>query len=205
MSRVPDQAEAAEAVVARTDIRRRASQRWRYLVLPVMGLLFLLYAAVHSPLQRAIAALFRLHSDACYFACPTTPLSVSHRAEALSAWALIVAALAAAGPMAGWFKGSPEERAVRYGLCAFAAVVIPSAFVAGLGSWLHLGLLRAPRGAVLAAIPSVVVLMVAWRRGWRPAPRRMAPPAVSPLLLLFGGLVSLIFDRASRRLVAHGG
>lgn len=90
-------------------------------------------------------------SDACFFVCRAAPLDVAGVPEAASAWIFLLAALLAGLPLAGWFRCEPAERAMTYGLSAVALLVIPPAFVAGLGSWVGRGLLQPPVGPLMAA------------------------------------------------------
>jgi hypothetical protein len=199
----PLSTQRAQVSLAWVNLKPRVAMQTRRLILPVMAMLLLLYGLLHSPVRRAIAGFFHLASDTCYFACPAAALSLSRMAEVAAGWILIVAALAAAWPIADWFMGESYERAIIYGLSALACLVVPAAALGGLGVWAQLPLLRPPAGPLLVAIPSIVILVAAIRQGWRPSRPHLAAGPLSPLILLMGGLGLALMTGSIGLALAH--
>jgi hypothetical protein len=155
-----------------------------------MVLLLAAYVLLHSPLRQFVAKALGRTPHACYFICDGS--SLVGTLGSLSAWALILTSLIAAWVVADAFGGASYERPLAFGLSAIAFVVVPAAIIAGVASWTHLGLLRAPLGPLLAMVPAVVAVATGATRGWWPRWPHGPRVTVSPLLCLIAGLAAVL-------------
>ena len=147
-----------------------------------MAAALVLYIVVHSPLNHAFASVFGFSSSQCY-PCGETP-GAERIVDSFVALLFVALALLAGAFVATLLADAAAERALASGLVALAFVVVPSSFVAVLGSALHAGLLRPPAGPLVGALPAAVVLAIGLHRGWRPRRPRVEHLRVRGLLLL---------------------
>lgn len=166
----------------------------RRLLLPLMAATLAAYAVVHSPASRAIGRLLGHRAVTCYFACTGTP-NGRPLGEALAALICLVLAGWAALLLARQMRGTTAEHLVAFGLLGLALVVVPSSW-AGLAGWAaDRRWLAPPLGPLLTALPSLLVLALGYRRGWRIgggwAPRARPPALVLLLGVLGFGLLLL--------------
>jgi hypothetical protein len=154
----------------------------RRAVLPIMVLLLAGYVAAHSPALGWLGHGLGLRVGRCYFTCGGWVAGGDLPGMA-AAWLLLLAAAGAAWVLAGQPWAAPFERPLWFGLAWLGLVAVPSAALGAIGWWIGVPLLRPPLGPVLAALPSLL-LLVAERSHWReaPRPRIRAPRGLAGLL-----------------------
>jgi hypothetical protein len=165
---------------------RRVLRLTRVLALPTMAAVLVLYIVVHSPLNHALASAFGFSSSQCY-PCGGTP-GAARFVDSFVALLFLVLALLAGAFVASLLADAAAERALAFGLATLAFVVVPSSFLAALGSALHSGLLRPAGGPLLSALPAAVAVGIGLHRGWRPRRPHVEHVRGGPLLLLVGVL-----------------
>jgi len=193
---------ATDRLPTRDSVAGAFYTRARCLVLPLMVAAFSLYVAFHSPLRDVIAASLGLKSRACYFLCADA-LIFSDVADALSAWALILAAVLAAWIVCDRFDGASYERPVVFGLSALAFISVPGAMIGGLASWSSTALLRPPLGPLLTMAPAVSVLLAGALQGWRPSLRSPTYGQHSSIVLLVWVLAASLLSISAVLSVVH--
>lgn len=148
-------------------------------VLVLMGLAFLAYAILHSPLRHRIDRLFGA-PPGCTVLCGHT----SQMLGRLDVLFFLAAALVAAWAVVSVIGLRSWERPAAWGLVAFAFVSVPAAIVGEAASLAHSHLLRPPYGPLIASLPALVAIWLLYRRGWRPAMPRIGIRPIAPLVAL---------------------
>lgn len=163
----------------------------RGIVLPAMASLFALYIVTHSPVRDLLAGLFRMESRGCYFTCGIVPL-VRGAPNEITVTVLLVCATAAGWIVADFANTESYEWPLAFGLATFGFLVIPAAFVAGLGSLLDQPLLRPPVGPLLSVIPSAMLVASTFARGRRRQVIRFILPKPRGVTWLVGGAAVIL-------------
>ncbi|HKP21650.1 MAG TPA: hypothetical protein VJT68_09040 [Thermoleophilaceae bacterium] len=156
------------------------------------------YVLLHSPLRDFVTRAFGLERRTCYFCLPQLPrvgvpdLTGVSVPDSLAAGALLILAALAAWALAERGSWPAYDRLIVLGIAWIALVAVPAAIVGGLASLLGGSYLRPPAGPLLAAIPSVVVLVLAARGGWRPSRPRLRLGLDTPLLRVAAAAAGLL-------------
>jgi hypothetical protein len=147
------------------------------------------YIALHSPLRDHITDVVGFERTTCYFCSPAgtgfelpDALPGSELADSLAAATLILLACLAGWAISARFAWPAYEKVLVFGLATVALVTVPAAALGGLASLLSEPLLRPPGGLLLTSVPSLVVVVVALMRGWKPSLPRQPNVLHTPLL-----------------------
>jgi hypothetical protein len=146
-----------------------------------MALALAAYLILHSPLRGVITRLAG-GIPSCFSFCDSQgEVIIASQASALLD---IAAALVAAYALSRVLRFRSLERIVTFGLLAFAFVSVPAALLGGLGDLIHVHLLRAPYGPVVASLPALAAVGFLLTRGWRPSIPRFRLVPISPLAMV---------------------
>jgi hypothetical protein len=80
------------------------------------------------------------------------------------------------------------ERILSLGLICFTLIVFPAAMIGEIADWIKIPLLKPPLGLVLSSIPSIVLCIYIFIRGWKPRAIKLESVGINKLL---GGFIAL--------------
>ena len=148
------------------------------------------YLVLHSPLRDLVTTTFGLERRTCYFCLPAA--SGFTLPDSLAAAALLAVAGFAAWALAARGSWPGYDRLLVLGVGWIALITVPAAVVGGLASLFGGTYLRPPAGPLLAAIPALIVIVLAARDGWRPARPSVRLGLDTPLLRVVAAAAGLL-------------
>jgi len=139
------------------------SDRTSKVAVALMAGVLLTYLAVHQPLSRLIRELVGIET-----VCRPCGPGTSDVAASLAAIFLLASSLLAAHACLHGTRLRRFERLPVLGLLWYGWIVASSAWIGWTGDLLGARLLQVPAGPVLSAIPGIIVMGLAARKGWQP-------------------------------------
>ncbi len=139
------------------------SDRTSKLAVALMSGVLITYVVVHQPISRLIRELVGIET-VCLPCGPGT----NDVAASLAAIFLLSSSLLAAHACLHGSRLRSYERLPVLGLLWYGWIVVSSAWLGWTGDLVGARLLQVPAGPVLAAIPGMIVMSLAARKGWQP-------------------------------------